>query len=251
MSLDDETPTEYFGPDARNWIHPVTGKSFRLSPADYERAEERKAQYFAGQENKDHRTGCPIERTGRCACEYLSQWDDNAETAHNKAVQLSADGTIALIDRHLQAPEIRYGEPPTGGIPQEELPPGGVLYIPEEMRENMHSSMANLSLIESATVPIKQEFGPMERAHDTINFLKDNNLPITHSFGDTGAWVDFRPDLGIHGVALTGKFPIPTEDEKLERMREQMESWRATAFLMLGTLTCILTGVIGREFGWY
>ncbi|QGJ92768.1 membrane protein [Arthrobacter phage Beagle] len=44
MSLDDESPTQYFGPDAKLWKHPQTGHTLYLSPAQYERAEKRRLE---------------------------------------------------------------------------------------------------------------------------------------------------------------------------------------------------------------
>lgn len=75
MSLDDASPTEYFGPDAVSWVHPVTGKQHSLSPAEYERAEAAKERHFQELESVGHNGRCSVERTGRCICEYLAQWD--------------------------------------------------------------------------------------------------------------------------------------------------------------------------------
>lgn len=251
MSLDDETPTQYFGPDGRNWVHPVTGKMIRLSPTDYDRAEQRKAEWFAGQENKDHRSGCPIERTGRCSCDYLAQWDDDAEATHNNTVQFNADGTVALVDRHLQAPEIRYGEP----FADEAIPDNGILFLPEYLRNNL----GDLGKSVTSLNPTK-----LASTHFTVD--ADGIHP---SPGITPIGMDGEPLTGEryadlfttddHGLIARGKLgtdvdgnhlTFPTSDAAA-RQAERADAWRSTAYLMLGTLVCILLGVIGREFGWY
>lgn len=101
MSLDDECPTQYFGPDAQVWDSP-DGRSLQLSPAQGERAASHgwwlntdklpivfgpevpdvvelpggfcvpRSQYYDG--IFAHRSGCGHERTGRCICAYLAQW---------------------------------------------------------------------------------------------------------------------------------------------------------------------------------
>jgi hypothetical protein len=86
MSLDDETPTQYFGPDAQVWKSP-DGRVLQLSPAGAEHHAEQLAKHgwiHSGQEplvfgpdapDTGHRPGCAFGRTPRCTCTYLAQWD--------------------------------------------------------------------------------------------------------------------------------------------------------------------------------
>lgn len=148
MSLDDHTPTEYFGPGGINWIHPETGKSIRLHPRDFETAEARKQEWIRKQDlltergedapsvgdiidTVGHHGRCSIERTGRCICDYLAQWDNT-----EPFIDYNADGSVAAVEYGTPTPEIRYGEPPAGWT-EDSIPSGGILYLPEEMREHM------------------------------------------------------------------------------------------------------------------
>jgi hypothetical protein len=97
VSLDDESPTQYFGPNAIQWMHP-NGKVLSLSPDQYNRALEQERNLTQEQRwayeqerlgnpfdmaaiedilteaNKKHHPGCASSRGRDCNCDYLKQW---------------------------------------------------------------------------------------------------------------------------------------------------------------------------------
>jgi hypothetical protein len=79
VSLDDATPTEYFGADAQVWDSP-DGRSLQLTPAQGQRAaafgwwlNTDKCPIIFGAE-VEHRSGCASTRGRDCTCGYLNQW---------------------------------------------------------------------------------------------------------------------------------------------------------------------------------
>lgn len=108
MSLDGQHPTEYFGPDAVTFTAP-NGKRISVSEEHWRRltaagALTKEQMLNAVQHGKSlqdvldeangvitlddmdkgidpvygdlfHRPGCSVQRTGRCLCDFLSQWD--------------------------------------------------------------------------------------------------------------------------------------------------------------------------------
>jgi hypothetical protein len=215
MSLDDLSPTEYFGPDAMNWVHPVTGKQHSLSPAAYAEAERSKEAYFHALESREHAPRCSIERTGRCICEYLSQWETAAEAE-------------LTVNKTLRAPEIRYGEPPAGGIDPDDIPPGGVLYVPEEFK----NTGIPFTLDMVGSIP------PSSNRH-----------PLT------GNGYDDLFTLGNAGEVIPLDRLKEITDARAQNLAVQeshrADAWRTTAVLMLITVLCLALGVTGRELGWY
>lgn len=233
MSLDDASPTEYFGPDAMSWVHPVTGKQHSLSPAEYARAEAAKERHFQELESVGHNGRCSVERTGRCICEYLAQWDGDPE----EAVRLIVDPkdntrTIAEVERQLRAPEIRYGEPPAGGIDPDDIPPGGVLYVPEEFKDTHHPF----------TLDMVGSIPPSSNRHP----LTGNGYDDLFTLGNAGEVIPLDRLKEITDARALARAQNLAVQES-----HRADQWRTTAVLMLLTVLCLVLGVTGRELGWY
>ena len=94
MSLDDETPTQYFGPGAVEVT--IHGKQVRMTQQKYYRLTEKPGALtdeemlnakidelsladILAEANKQHRAGCASSRHRPCTCDYLAQWDSAGE----------------------------------------------------------------------------------------------------------------------------------------------------------------------------
>lgn len=91
MSLDDHTPTEYFGPGVRRVGLPgggylqipaehfekmvASGTVIALSPEEELADILELANTNTRDTDTGHRQGCAFGRTARCTCTYITQWD--------------------------------------------------------------------------------------------------------------------------------------------------------------------------------
>lgn len=109
MSLDDETPTQYFGADAEVWTSP-DGRTLQLSPTESAKFGPGLTKFGWTRSDREplaigpeiHRSGCSHSRTGKCLCDYLAQWD-RAEPEDTKPLrdfteQMAAEGRVITID---------------------------------------------------------------------------------------------------------------------------------------------------------
>lgn len=95
MSLDDESPTQYFGPDAVTFTALGTGGrtvtiTMTQGRARHLIAEGVPAHKFTGliEEPAGHTPGCANARTGKCLCTYLAQWDSKPAVEFTRSPEL-------------------------------------------------------------------------------------------------------------------------------------------------------------------
>ncbi len=167
MSLDDESPTQYYGADAEVWRRP-DGTTIQLNPArilhlrgrlEYDGwiltareplvfgpdALSPDRDYYPASTGTDitdpvdtgHREGCAFGRTARCTCTYLALWDRAASERNpmdrNGFRHIGHTYEERLLNEFAK-PVKDYVELPGGWcIPESQLPePITVLNNPEE-----------------------------------------------------------------------------------------------------------------------
>lgn len=229
-----------------------------------------------------HRSGCPAQRTGKCLCDYLAQWDNQEQPATLEAskerladftAQMSDEGRIITIDT------LNGRTSEWDGVFKDPTKLGpGVMVIPDEMWDDFEPSRVRLSgspeFISASEYQRRQERPTPFQAH--LTDVEENPMPAEPRLQLPIVIATTAEDPAVIAEKIIkdnpqwfGELPAGTY-QKREPAAEQlrlgneaaMEHWkkqarsadkRANWFFVWGALSCgyAIAYATGKTLGWF